>query len=142
MKKPFLKTLALLLLAAGALIFASCKDENPEWIIGDWTNVSGDSYDCWEWEDGVMPGGIITMEFTADEVKISDMRCNCIPEWQHYTLEEKGGNLVLRVDKGILAGTYCVEELSQDRMVLTPYKPKEGDCMFRYVMIRYELVLW
>ena len=130
MKKIFL--LGAMVCALG--MFAACGDkDNSNIIIGTWSNTA-QSYDITIAGQQSIPADAITMEFTADSVQISDMRCNRLPRWEHYTLTTDNGKQLLLVDNGIHGG-YVVEELTSSKMVLTSTDPNI-DMNFMYTMKR------
>mgnify|MGYP002624182011 CR=1 FL=1 len=100
-------------------LFAACGDkDNSNSIIGTWSNTA-QSYVITIAGAENIPEDMIYMEFSADSVRISDLRCNCIPTWEHYTLTKKDDKRILGIAFGIHAGYYVVEELSNNKMVLT-----------------------
>ena len=129
-----MKTLRIITtLLSVALLFAACEKDNSNLIIGKWDNTAP-SYDITIAGQVDIPEGAISMEFTADSVQISDMRCNCLPRWEHYTLTTDNGKQLLLVDNGI-HGNYVVEELTSSKMVLTSTDPNI-DMNFMYTMKR------
>ena len=137
MQHHIIKSLAALVMGAFLLLTAfqcgSGWDEEPNLIIGTWSNTA-QSYDITIAGQQSIPADAITMEFTADSVQISDMRCNCLPRWEHYTLTTRNGKQLLLVDNGI-HGNYVVEELTSSKMVLTSTDPNI-DMNFMYTMKR------
>lgn len=137
MKHHAIKTIAALVMGAFLLLTAfqcgSGWDEEPNLIIGTWSNTA-QSYDITIAGQQSIPADAITMEFTADSVQISDMRCNRLPRWEHYTLTTRNGKQLLLVDNGI-HGDYVVEELTSSKMVLTSTDPNI-DMNFMYTMKR------
>ena len=139
MKKIFL--LGAMVCTLG--MFAACGDkDNSNLIIGNWSSTA-QSYDITIAGQQSIPADAITMEFTADSVRISDMRCNCLPRWEHYTLTTENGKQILHVewcavgsaDNGIHGGGYVVEELTSSKMVLASTDPNI-DMNFMYTMER------
>ena len=129
-----MKTLRIITtLLSVALLFAACEKDNSNLIIGKWDNTAP-SYDITIAGQVDIPEGAISMEFTADSVQISDMRCNCLPRWEHYTLTTDNGKQLLLVDNGIHGG-YVVEELTSSKMVLTSTDPNI-DMGFMFTMKR------
>ena len=126
-------------LALGAMVcalglFAACGDnDNSNLIIGTWGNTA-QSYETTIAGTKSVSEDMICMEFTADSVRISDVRCNCIPKWEHYTLTNKDGKQILIVGNDTYGG-YVVEELSSNKMVLTSPHP-DIDMAFAYTMSR------
>ena len=118
------------------MLFVACgKDkDNVNLIIGAWSNTA-QSYEITIAGQESIPAGTICMEFTADSVMISDMRCNCLPKWEHYTLATRNGKQLLHVENGIHGGGYVVEELTSSKMVLTSTDPNI-DMGFMYTMER------
>lgn len=137
MKHHSIKTITALVMGAFLLLTAfqcgSGWDEEPNLIIGTWSNTA-QSYDITIAGQQSIPADAITMEFTADSVMISDMRCNCLPKWEHYTLTTRNGKQLLLVDNGI-HGDCVVEELTSSKMVLTSTDPNI-DMNFMYTMKR------
>ena len=137
MKHHSIKIVAALVMGAFLLLTAfqcgSGWDEEPDLIIGTWSNTA-QSYDITIAGQQSIPADAITMEFTADSVQISDMRCDCLPKWEHYTLTTRNGKQLLLVDNGI-HGNYVVEELTSSKMVLTSTDPNI-DMDFMYTMKR------
>ena len=137
MKHHSIKIVAALVMGAFLLLTAfqcgSGWDEEPDLIIGTWSNTA-QSYDITIAGQQSIPADAITMEFTADSVQISDMRCDCLPKWEHYTLTTRNGKQLLLVDNGI-HGNYVVEELTSSKMVLTSTDPNI-DMNFMYTMKR------
>ena len=137
MQHHIIKSLAALVMGAFLLLTAfqcgSGWDEEPNLIIGTWSNTA-QSYDITIAGQQSIPADAITMEFTADSVQISDMRCNRLPRWEHYTLTTRNGKQLLLVDNGI-HGNYVVEELTSSKMVLTSTDPNI-DMNFMYTMKR------
>ena len=137
MQHHIIKSLAALVMGAFLLLTAfqcgSGWDEEPNLIIGTWSNTA-QSYDITIAGQQSIPADAITMEFTADSVQISDMRCNCLPQWKPYTLTKENGKQILHVDNGI-HGDYVVEELTNDKLVLTSTDPNI-DMNFMYTMKR------
>ena len=137
MQHHIIKSLAALVMGAFLLLTAfqcgSGWDEEPDLIIGTWSNTA-QSYDITIAGQQSIPADAITMEFTADSVQISDMRCNRLPRWEHYTLTTRNGKQLLLVDNGI-HGNYVVEELTSSKMVLTSTDPNI-DMNFMYTMKR------
>ena len=137
MKHHIIKSLAALVMGAFLLLTAfqcgSGWDEEPNLIIGTWSNTA-QSYDITIAGQQSIPADAITMEFTADSVQISDMRCNRLPRWEHYTLTTRNGKQLLLVDNGI-HGNYVVEELTSSKMVLTSTDPNIN-MNFMYTMKR------
>lgn len=130
-----IKTITALVMGAAMLFVACGKDkDNVNLIIGAWSNTA-QSYDITIAGQQSIPADAITMEFTADSVMISDMRCNCLPKWEHYTLTTENGKQLLHVENGIHGGGYVVEELTSDKMVLTSTGPNI-DMDFMYTMER------
>ena len=146
MQHHIIKSLAALVMGAFLLLTAfqcgSGWDEEPNLIIGTWSNTA-QSYDITIAGQQSIPADAITMEFTADSVRISDMRCNCLPRWEHYTLTTENGKQILHVewcavgsaDNGIHGGGYVVEELTSSKMVLASTDPNI-DMNFMYTMKR------
>ena len=138
MKHHSIKTIAALVMGAFLLLTAfqcgSGWDEEPNLIIGTWSNTA-QSYDITIAGQQSIPADAITMEFTADSVQICDMRCNCLPRWEHYTLTTENGKQILHVENGIHGGGYVVEELTANKMVLTSTDPNI-DMDFMYTMKR------
>ena len=138
MQHHIIKSLTALVMGAFLLLTAfqcgSGWDEEPNLIIGTWSNTA-QSYDITIAGQQSIPADAITMEFTADSVRISDMRCNCIPKWEHYTLTTRNGKQQLLVENGIHGGGYVVEELTSSKMVLTSTDPNI-DMDFMYTMKR------
>ena len=131
MKKLIFKTV-LPLLAVALLAVACTKEENKSGsIIGYWFNTAK-SYEITIAGQESIQEGAIVMEFTADSARISDMRCNCIPEWGHYTIARENGKQILNVEHGI-HGCYVIEVLSVNNMVLTS-KEHNIDWYFKYNM--------
>ena len=118
------------------MLFVACgKDkDNVNLIIGAWSNTA-QSYEITIAGQESIPAGTICMEFTADSVMISDMRCNCLPKWEHYTLAKEDGKQILYVGNNVHEG-YVVEELTSNKLVLTP-KIENIDMSFMYTMERY-----
>ena len=117
-------------------MFAACGDkDNSNLIIGNWVNTA-QSHDITIAGQIDIPSGTISMKFTADSVMISDMRCNCLPKWERYTLTTRNGKQLLHVENGIHGGGYVVEELTSNKLVLTP-KIENIDMSFMYTMERY-----
>ena len=116
-----------------AMLFAACGSDNSNLIIGNWTNTA-QSYEITIAGQQSIPADIIGMEFTADSVRISDMRCNCLPKWERYTLRTEGGKQILHVDNGI-HGDYVIDELTSNKIVLTSSNPSI-DMDFMYTMKR------
>ena len=137
MKHHSIKIVAALVMGAFLLLTAfqcgSGWDEEPNLIIGTWSNTA-QSYDITIAGQQSIPADAITMEFTADSVQISDMRCNRLPRWEHYTLTTRNGKQLLLVDSGI-HGNYVVEELTSSKMVLTSTDPNIN-MNFMYTMKR------
>ena len=137
MKHHSIKIVAALVMGAFLLLTAfqcgSGWDEEPNLIIGTWSNTA-QSYDITIAGQQSIPADAITMEFTADSVQISDMRCNRLPQWEHYTLTTRNGKQLLLVDNGI-HGNYVVEELTSSKMVLTSTDPNIN-MNFMYTMKR------
>ena len=137
MKHHSIKIVAALVMGAFLLLTAfqcgSGWDEEPNLIIGTWSNTA-QSYDITIAGQQSIPADAITMEFTADSVQISDMRCNRLPRWEHYTLTTRNGKQLLLVDNGI-HGNYVVEELTSSKMVLTSTDPNIN-MNFMYTMKR------
>ena len=125
MKRNIIKSLTVLVMGAFLLLTAfqcgSGWDEEPNLIIGTWSNTAQSNEITIAGQQSI-PADAITMEFTADSVQISDMRCNCLPRWEHYTLTTDNGKQLLLVDNGIHGG-YVVEELTSSKMVLTSTDP-------------------
>ena len=138
MKHHSIKTIAALVMGAFLLLTAfqcgSGWDEEPDLIIGTWSNTA-QSYDITIAGQQSIPADAITMEFTADSVQISDMRCNCLPKWEHYTLTTRNGKQLLEIESGCNGGIFVVEELTNDKLVLAP-EHHEIDMDFRYIMER------
>lgn len=138
MKHYSIKTIAALVMGAFLLLTAfqcgSGWDEEPNLIIGTWSNTE-QSYDITIAGQQGIPADAIAMEFTADSVQISDMRCDCLPRWEHYTLTTENGKQLLHVENGIHGGGYVVEELTSNKMVLTSTDPNI-DMGFMYTMKR------
>ena len=128
-----IKTITALL--GAAMIFAACGKDNSTLIIGNWTNTE-QAYEITIAGENNIPAGTIWMEFTADSVMIADMRCNCLPKWEHYTLTTRNGKQQLLVDNCIHGGGYVVEELTSSKMVLTSTDPNI-DMDFMYTMERH-----
>lgn len=120
-------------LLGAAMLFAACGKDHSNLIIGNWTNTA-QSYDITIAGQVDIPAGAISMEFTADSVMIADMRCNCLPQGKPYTLTKENGKQILHVDNGI-HGDYVVEELTNDKLVLTSTDPNI-DMDFMYTMKR------
>ena len=135
MQHHSIKTIAALL--GAAMLFVACgKDkDNFNLIIGAWSNTA-QSYDITIAGQQSIPADAITMEFTADSVQISDMRCNCLPKCEHYTLTTRNGKQQLLVDNCIHGSGYVVEELTSSKMVLTSTDPNI-DMGFMYTMKRH-----
>ncbi len=133
MKRNIIKSLAAI--ALGAMLLTSCGKDNKDngTIIGKWTNTAQSNEITIAGQQNI-PADAITMEFTADSVMISDMRCNRLPRWEHYTLTTRNGKQLLLVDNGI-HGNYVVEELTSSKMVLTSTDPNI-DMNFMYTMKR------
>ena len=134
MKHHRIKIITALL--GAVMLFAACgKDkDNFNLIIGAWSNTA-QSYDITIAGQQSIPADAITMEFTPDSVQISDMRCNCLPKWEHYTLTTRNGKQLLLVENGIHGDGYVVEELTGSKMVLTSTDPNI-DMDFMYTMKR------
>lgn len=128
-----IKTITALL--GAAMLFAACGKDNSNLIIGNWANTE-QSYEITIAGTNSIPEGAIYMEFTADSVMIADMRCNCLPRWECYTLTTEDGKQILHVDNGI-HGDYVVEELTSSKLVLTSPDPNI-DMDFIYTMKRHE----
>ena len=137
MKRNIIKSLAALVMGAFLLLTAfqcgSGWDEEPNLIIGTWSNTAQSNEITIAGQQSI-PADAITMEFTADSMQISDMRCNCLPRWEHYTLTTRNGKQLLLVDNGIHGG-YVVEELTSSKMVLTSTDPNI-DMGFMFTMKR------
>ena len=138
MKHHSIKIIVALVMGAFLLLTAfqcgSGWDEEPNLIIGTWSNTA-QSYDITIAGQQSIPADAITMEFTPDSVQISDMRCNCLPRWEHYTLTTRNGKQLLLVDNCIHGSGYVVEELTSSKMVLTSTDPNI-DMDFMYTMKR------
>ena len=131
MKKIFL--LGAMVCALG--MFAACGDkDNSNIIIGNWVNTA-QSYDITIAGQIDIPSGTISMKFTADSVMIADMRSNCQPKWEHYTLAKEDGKQILYVGNNVHEG-YVVKEHTSNKLVLTP-KIENIDMSFMYTMERY-----
>ena len=115
------------------MLFAGCGKDNSNLIIGNWANTE-QSYEITIAGSNNIPAGTICMEFTADSAMISDMRCNCLPKRESYTLTKKDGKQILHIENSVYEG-YVVEELTKDKMVLTP-KNENIDMSFLYTMKR------
>ena len=124
---------SIIALLGAAILFAACGKNNSTLIIGDWANTE-QSYEITIAGQANIPAGTISMEFTADSVMIADMRCNCIPKWEHYTLTTENGKQILHVENGI-HGDYVVDKLTADKLVLTSPDPNI-DMDFMYTMER------
>lgn len=131
MKHHSIKIITVLL--GAAMLFAACGKNNSDLIIGNWSNTA-QSYEITIAGQQSIPADAITMKFTADSVLISDMRCDCLPRWEHYTLTTENGKQLLNVENGI-HGDYVVEELTSSKMVLTSTDPNI-DMGFMYTMRR------
>ena len=123
----------LTVLLSTAMLFTACGKDNTKLIIGNWTNTD-QSYEITIAGQQSILADAITMEFTANSVRISDMRCNCVPTWEHYTLTTENGKQILHVNNGI-HGDYVVEELTADKLLLTSSNPSI-DMDFMYTMER------
>ena len=124
---------SIIAMLGAAILFAACGKDNFTLIIGDWANTE-QSYEITIAGQANIPAGTISMEFTVDSVMIADMRCNCIPKWEHYTLTTENGKQILHVENGI-HGDYVVDKLTADKLVLTSPDPNI-DMDFMYTMER------
>ena len=124
---------SIIALLGAAILFAACGKDNSTLIIGNWANTE-QSYDITIAGQVDIPAETISMEFTVDSVMIADMRCNCIPKWEHYTLTTENGKQILHVENGI-HGDYVVDKLTADKLVLTSPDPNI-DMDFMYTMER------
>ncbi|MBP5527839.1 MAG: hypothetical protein J6X79_05225 [Bacteroidales bacterium] len=124
---------SIIALLGAAILFAACGKDNSTLIIGNWANTA-QSYEITVAGQANIPAGTISMEFTADSVMIADMRCNCIPKWEHYILTTENGKQILHVENGI-HGDYVVDKLTADKLVLTSPDPNI-DMDFMYTMER------
>ncbi len=125
-------------LAIGTMLFASCKKDNNsnEIIVGKWVNTA-QSYEITIAGQENIPEGYITMDFTSNKVCVSDYRTDCLPEWYGYTISKESDKQLLEIENGCRSGIFVIEELSDDKLMLTP-KSQDIDYDFRYVMKRYE----
>jgi hypothetical protein len=80
------------------------------------------------------------MEFTNDNVRVSDSRTDCLAEWHSYTLSKESGKWLLEIQGGCYDGrVFVVEKLTSDELVLCPRYNEIGiDRNFRYIMKRDE----
>lgn len=132
MKKPHsIQNIAVLL--GAAMLFAACGKDNTNLIIGSWENTE-QSYEMTIAGTNTIPVGTIWMEFTADSVMVADLRCNCLPRWEHYTLTTKDGKRILHVENSFL-GDCVVEGLTRNKMVLT--SDDGPDMGFQYTLKRH-----
>ena len=124
---------SIIALLGAAILFAACGKDNSTLIIGNWANTE-QAYEITIAGQANIPAETICMEFTVDSVMIADMRCNCIPKWEHYTLTTENGKQILHVENGI-HGDYVVDKLTADKLVLTSPDPNI-DMDFMYTMER------
>lgn len=132
-----IKSITLLLLVAAMATLSGCEKEK-DLIIGKWTNTANSGMITFAGYQDI-PADCITMEFTDNEVVVSDIRVNCLPEAVGYTLIKEDGKLLLCLDECafLYSSTFNVEKLDKDQMVLTfPTGMMDIDMGFQYVMKR------
>lgn len=133
------KLIAALTCALMTIGLVGCSKEPADLIIGTWTNTDQSCETTIAGTESI-PEGVIEMQFTADSVKITDIRCNCIPEWKHYTLTTQNGKQILQIEDDFEDDSLdflwecIVEELSTHQMVLS--SNPGPDMGHKYVMKR------
>ena len=131
--------LSIVVLCAIGLLSACSGKDNSDLIVGTWTNTD-QSFETTIAGTESIPEGVIEMQFTANSVKITDIRRNCIPEWKHYTLTTKNGKQILQIEDDFEDDSLdflwecIVEELSTHQMVLS--SNPGPDMGYKYVMKR------
>jgi hypothetical protein len=135
MKHNIIKSLAAL--ALGAMLLTSCGKDNKDndALIGKWANTA-QSYEVTISGREDIQEGYICMEFTDDKVLVSDQRTDCLAEWHKYSLSEKDGKQLLKIEGGCYKGrVFVVEKPTSDELVLAPFS-SGADWDFRYIMKR------
>jgi hypothetical protein len=139
MKHLSVKNITVLALAT--ILMAACgKDNmNKDALIGQWANTA-QSFEITIAGQVYIPEGTICMEFTNDNVRVSDSRTDCLAEWHSYTLSKESGKWLLEIQGGCYDGrVFVVEKLTSDELVLCPRYNEIGiDRNFRYIMKRDE----
>ena len=130
------KLIALLLLVSAVATLSGCKKDNNSIIIGKWTNTANSGEITIAGLQSI-PADCITMEFTANEVLVGDIRVNCPPKKVGYTLSEKDGKQILHFNETVCLHEtdFIVEKLDKDQMVLASTM-EMIDWSFHYVMKR------
>ena len=131
MKKVFL--IGAMVCALGMMTACGNKDKS-DLIIGTCNNTA-QSYETTIAGTESIPEGVIGMQFTANKVLLSDIRSNCIAEWQRFTLTKENGKEILHVENSFIDGC-VVEELTSNKMVLT--SDPGPDMGFTYTMNRQD----
>ena len=123
------------MLLCGLGMMSACIDkDDSELIIGAWQNTAPSSEITIAGQNDI-PSGVIDMEFTADSVRIADLRTDCLPMWVHYSLVTENDTRKIYIDNHSELGSYLVSELSHDKMILTSVV-SEIDNSFVYTMKR------
>lgn len=128
------KLILCVAIVAFAGMFTSCHDkDDSNLLVGAWTSTD-QSFDITIAGAQSIPAGAIVMEFTADSVLISDMRCNCVPSWHRYSLTMADGKQMLFVE-GLYDEGFVVSELTSNKLSLTD-NYQSFDMGYIYVMTR------
>lgn len=107
-----------ILIVFTVIALTSCDKEKSDAkkLLGTWVNTEE------SWESTIAgatqrPAGTIALTFEHNRVYVVDSRCDCLPEWHHYSLTRKDGELIMNINNW--RDNSKVSELSNDKLVLS-----------------------